>query len=192
GPYVHEILHALGLQDVGGTLGRWDIMGRGAYYGDPPGSSPAHPSAYNKIKLGWINPSEVRTVTSTAEVALSPLESASNRASAVKIPLQAGSYYLIEFRDRLGFDQGLPSPALMITLVEERKSPGEWKVNLIPVEDGGVDQHGVENAGKSLVLALEDDYADTVFFADPENKIVVKGQPYSSNASLMRIEVLFN
>jgi M6 family metalloprotease-like protein len=192
GPYVHEILHALGLQDVGGDLGKWDVMGRGAYYGDPPGSSPAHPSAYNKIKLGWMDPSNVRTVTTTSELTLSPLELTSNHTSAVKIPLQAGRYYLVELRDRVGFDQGLPSPALMITLVEEGEDVGEWKVHFIPLKDEHIDQDDAETAGKSLILPLEDKPVDNVYFADPENRIAVKGQPYSNNASHIKIEVLFN
>ncbi|MEM2123258.1 MAG: hypothetical protein QXE79_06440, partial [Candidatus Bathyarchaeia archaeon] len=140
GPYVHEMLHAFGLQDVGGDVGRWDVMGRGAYYGSPPGSSPVHPTAYNKIKLGWIDPSDVRIASAQAEVTLSPLELNSDHASVVKIPLKAGSYYLIEFRDHIGFDRGLPTPALVITLVEEGKDAAGWKVNLIPVRDDGIDQ----------------------------------------------------
>jgi immune inhibitor A len=191
GPYAHEILHALGLRDAGGSMGRWDVMGRGAYYGDPPGSSPAHPSAYNKIKLGWIEPSEISIVSATSTVALPPLE-LTPYASVVKIPLQRDSYYLIEFRDHIGFDRGLPSPALVITLVEEGRDVGEWKVNLIPVKDSRIGQGDAEDTGRSLILPMEDNPMETVYFADAENRITVKGYPNPDDTPLMKIEILFN
>ncbi|MEM3070931.1 MAG: hypothetical protein QW638_08575 [Candidatus Bathyarchaeia archaeon] len=178
GPYAHEVLHALGLQDVGGVLARWDVMGRAAYYGDPPGSSPAHPTAYNKIRLGWISPSDIAVAEASAssEVVLSPIESASSLSSAsvLKIPLKTGSYYLVEFRSRIGFDRGLPSPALLITLVEEGKGMNEWKVSLLPLNEDLTDPDG-GTLKKSLSFPLGDDHPETIRFADEENNLEIQG-----------------
>ncbi|MEM2123176.1 MAG: hypothetical protein QXE79_06030, partial [Candidatus Bathyarchaeia archaeon] len=98
----------------------------------------------------------------------------------------------IEFRDHIGFDRGLPTPALVITLVEEGKDAAGWKVNLIPVRDDPVDRGDPEATGRSLILPLEDTPANTIYFSDAENKITIKGYPYPDNTPLIKIEILFN
>ncbi|HMA76019.1 MAG TPA: M6 family metalloprotease domain-containing protein, partial [Candidatus Krumholzibacteriaceae bacterium] len=57
GLFCHELGHMLGLPDLydtgpGAGIGNWGIMGRGAV--DHP-ESPAHPCAWSKQQLGWVN-----------------------------------------------------------------------------------------------------------------------------------------
>ncbi|MCD6379098.1 M6 family metalloprotease domain-containing protein, partial [bacterium] len=58
GLFCHELGHALGLVDLYDTgycgvgIGNWGIMGSGAW--NTP-ESPAHPCAWSKNKLGWVN-----------------------------------------------------------------------------------------------------------------------------------------
>ena len=58
GLFCHELGHALGLTDLYDTgfygvgIGDWGIMGHGAW--NTP-ESPAHPCAWSKLQLGWVN-----------------------------------------------------------------------------------------------------------------------------------------
>ncbi len=58
GLFCHELGHALGLKDLYDTgfygvgIGDWGIMGHGAW--NTP-ESPAHPCAWSKVQLGWVN-----------------------------------------------------------------------------------------------------------------------------------------
>jgi hypothetical protein len=80
----------------------------------------------------------------------------------------------------------------VITLVEEGRDVGEWKVNLIPVKDSRIGQGDAEDTGRSLILPMEDNPMETVYFADAENRITVKGYPNPDDTPLMKIEILFN
>ncbi|MGH8650103.1 MAG: M6 family metalloprotease domain-containing protein, partial [Burkholderiales bacterium] len=61
GVLAHEFAHDLaGLPDLydldessEGGVGRWDLMAQGAWNGFPYGTSPAHLSAWSRIRLGW-------------------------------------------------------------------------------------------------------------------------------------------
>ena len=62
GIFAHEFGHDLGLPDLYDTdysssgIGSWGLMAGGSWNGDPQGTSPAHLSAWAKIRLGWIDP----------------------------------------------------------------------------------------------------------------------------------------
>ena len=78
GVYCLEFGHDLGLPDLYDTntgktiLGPWELMDKGAWNGNPPGSSPAHMTAWGKIQLGYISGPTLATVqdgtTSTYKV----------------------------------------------------------------------------------------------------------------------------
>ncbi len=131
GVYAHEFGHLLGLPDLydiatGKTvMGPWSLMDKGLWNGNPPGSSPAHMEAYSKIKLGWISGSYLGVANSglMANFTIYPTEVASNGVHAVQIPVSLTSppkqYYLVEVRQRVGFDAALPSSGVLITYVDE-------------------------------------------------------------------------
>ncbi|MCL0088136.1 M6 family metalloprotease domain-containing protein [Dehalococcoidia bacterium] len=66
GVFAHELGHIFGLPDLYDTdgsshgVGRWCLMGasswNGLVNGELMGSSPAHPSAWARIELGWTSP----------------------------------------------------------------------------------------------------------------------------------------
>lgn len=125
GVVAHEFAHLLGLPDLYDPyrmqdyVGRWELMGKGLWNGNPPSSSPAHMSAWSKIRLGWINDHQIVEVSSGVirNVTLSPIE-LNGTVLAVKIPIADRIYYLMELRQRIGYDLSLPDSGLLVTYVD--------------------------------------------------------------------------
>lgn len=139
GVWCVEFAHDLGIPDLYDTtngpnngksiLGQWDLMDKGSWNGDPPGSLPAHLTAWEKIQLGWISgPMLLTSPPGTTTTIVAASEIASALVHAVKIPIGAtedsNEYYLIEVRQHIGFDSALPSTGVLITFVNETRSVG--------------------------------------------------------------------
>lgn len=119
GVFAHEYGHALGLPDLYDTdysssgIGDWSIMAAGSYnYVNKSGDRPAHMDAWCKYFLGWITPTQVSgTLTDES------ISQASTSADVYKLlngsPL-SGEYFLVENRQKTGFDAGLPGSGLLI------------------------------------------------------------------------------
>jgi len=126
GVWVHEYAHQIGqLPDLWSEdgeehyVGVWSPMDMGPILGTPRGSRPPHFEAWSKIKLGWLEPFTLPLNDSTVKVA--PLERASEPfPQAVVLPLPDETYYLIEVRERIGFDSDLPDSGVLIYHIDER------------------------------------------------------------------------
>ena len=136
GVIAHEFGHLLGLPDLydpygkSDYVGKWDLMGRGTWNGNPPGSSPAHMLAWSKIRLGWISESQIAVVRSgvIVNVTLSAIE-LNGTTLAVKIPITDSTYYLIEHRQRIGYDLGLPDAGLLVAYIDGSSGgPGSVRI----------------------------------------------------------------
>ncbi len=125
GVFVHEFGHDLGLPDLYDTdgssegVGVWDVMGSGSWNGNPRGTSPAHLGAWGKTKLQWITPVPV-----TAPLLGQTIDDAETDPVAFKLPIRtSGSgqeeYFLVENRQRVLFDVGLPASGLLIWHVDD-------------------------------------------------------------------------
>jgi M6 family metalloprotease-like protein len=104
GTICHETGHFFGLPDLYDTayqtdgLGNWCIMSYGVYNGD--GFQPAQMSAWCKAFLGFVKPT---TVHSLAGVSVPRAED--NAVSfMVRDGLTNGEYFMIENREKVGFD----------------------------------------------------------------------------------------
>lgn len=153
GVYCHEFGHQLGLPDLYNTntgktiLGPWELMDKGLWNGNPPGSSPAHMTAWDKIQLGFISGSMLATanlgVTSTYTV--DPTEIVSNNVHAIEIPIgttpNPSQYYLVEVRAAVGFDSALPATGVLITYVDNTALIGR-----VHVVDGHPSVSGLNDA----------------------------------------------
>ena len=144
GVWCVEFAHNLGIPDLYNTangpnngkpiLGPWELMDKGSWNGDPPGSLPAHMTAWPKIQLGFISGSMLSTVDSTGSftITLDPTEIASNKVHAIKIPIgnmmNSTQYYLVEVREQIGFDSALPAEGVLITYVNESATIGKVHV----------------------------------------------------------------
>jgi immune inhibitor A len=87
------------------------------------GRTPAHPSAWCKIHLGWTEPT---TITELPQIQNIPAVNDPDSTDKIyKIPVKGSNgreYFLIENRQQKGFDQGLPASGLLIWHVNEIKS----------------------------------------------------------------------
>ena len=136
GIMAHEFGHDLSwpdLYDVDNSsngVGNWSIMGTGSWtytVGNYPGSSPALPDAWLKWYQGWITPSSVygtvsglalpQAETSPAAILLRP------NPNGVDWEFEehtgTGEYFLVENRQKSGYDAGLPGCGLLIWHIDE-------------------------------------------------------------------------
>ena len=137
GVYAHEFAHGLGMPDLYNEndpnaeyVGRWDLMALGTSNGIPPGSSPAQFTAWGKVKLGWTNRVQSVATNTYVNVTLNPLEDPGAVLHAVKLPVTSTTYYLIEVRKQVGFDQYLPSGGVLVSFVDEMLSSGRGIVKV--------------------------------------------------------------
>ncbi len=128
GVFAHEYGHALGLPDLYDTdyssegVGYWSLMAGGSWnYVTKAGDRPAHMDAWSKYKLGWVSPTLV-----SGTLINEPIDQASTTADVYKFlngsPTSGGEYFLVENRQRAGFDQGLPGNGLLVWHIDESKS----------------------------------------------------------------------
>jgi M6 family metalloprotease-like protein len=131
GVWCLEFGHNLGLPDLYNTgsgktiLGPWELMDKGSFNGKPPGSSPAHMTAWDKIQLGFISGPMLATAypTVNSTFTVDPTEIASTNVHAIRIwptiASNSSQYYLVEVRTKSGFDSALPTEGVLITYVDE-------------------------------------------------------------------------
>ncbi len=103
-------------------MGPWDIMSQHfVRKGEPPPGL----SSFTKIRLGWIDNHQAQIVRpgETSLALLSPL-SKGGQLLVVKIPLNDGTYYLIENRQPIGFDKQLPDSGILILKVNPEAMEG--------------------------------------------------------------------
>jgi immune inhibitor A len=121
GVMCHEFGHVLGLPELYAPnkahegVGIWGLMGQGTWVG--MGDSPPHPSAWCKLKLGWVDPI---LVDKTQKMTL---PSVSRSGRVIKIyargPDTPTEYFLIENRERRGADRLLPGAGLLVWHIDE-------------------------------------------------------------------------
>jgi immune inhibitor A len=105
-------------------LGYWSIMAHGSWNND--GKNPAHFDAWCKYKLGWI---DIDTLTVDLTHVAIPQAETSPKAYRLWTSGGGGSqYFLVENRQKTGFDTSLPGHGLLISHVDEgvANNNGEW------------------------------------------------------------------
>jgi immune inhibitor A len=124
GVYCHEYGHALGLPDLydygydSSGLGDWSLMAGGSWNGNG-GDLPAHMDAWCKASLGWITP----IIAVHQQGVVVPQTETNPWVMKIEATGATGSeYFLIENRQKTGFDAGLPGAGLLIYHVDDSVS----------------------------------------------------------------------
>jgi M6 family metalloprotease-like protein len=136
GTFAHEFAHALGLPDLysyenhGPFVGNFSLMDEGSHLGTPDGSSPSYLDAWSQIHLGWMSYEQWTSNQTAVSIQVNPLETAGG-TKAVKVPLGRFTYYQVEVRKKIGFDQSLPDEGVLITFVDDALDSGEGIVRAI-------------------------------------------------------------
>ena len=148
GTYVHDIVHMVGgvvdgtrltpclydhdlqaqqqqegdLSEVVINMGYWDPLS--SHFPYDRTLPPTGLSSWTKMRLGWIDPAKVALVTpgETVVVRLDPLSDPDSATLAIKIPLTADTYYLVENRQAIDSDVNLPSSGVMVLYADDTVS----------------------------------------------------------------------
>ena len=120
GTICHEFSHALGLPDMYPTSGsefsvldEWDLMDGGNFVDD--GWCPPNYSIHEREYLGWASAEDL---TKTTTVTLMPSYDSSGKAYRIVNDACTSEYYLLENRQKEGWDAMLPNHGLLITHVD--------------------------------------------------------------------------
>jgi M6 family metalloprotease-like protein len=145
GQVSHELGHSLGMPDLYDTdsnyggdndpsygVGSFSLMAAGAWLRTDgwPGSSPAHLDPFLKWYQGWITPTQLRS--SVARYALQAVETSGQVVQLLDNPNGVdwvwfapspgtGEYFLVENRQKVGYDAGLPGCGLLIWHIDETR-----------------------------------------------------------------------
>jgi hypothetical protein len=111
---AHELGHNFGLHHASSlacTEGGMRVSIGGSCtlseYGDPfdvMGSGYRHFSAYQKGRLGWLEPANMVTATADGNFTVVPIEQKSTGIQALRVKIDATKFYYVEFRQPFGFD----------------------------------------------------------------------------------------
>lgn len=141
GTILHEYSHALGLPDQYPTKGdeysvldEWDLMDGGNFTGF--GWCPPNYSPMEKMLMGWMEPVEL-----TEPVTITNLQCVADGGPTYLIKHTDNEFYLLENRQRKGWDAGIPGQGLVIfhTYYDEKawnigENGGSNAVNNIPTK----------------------------------------------------------
>ncbi len=137
GVFTHELGHAFGLPDLYDTngghsgVGTWDLMSSGSWgCDDATPELPCHMGAWSKAALGWVEVVTIPAGTDLGSVRLPPVETGD---TVYRVDAQDGSgeYYLLENRQRIGYDQTLHEEGLLVWQIDPALVNATWAANRV-------------------------------------------------------------
>ena len=143
-------------------MGPWDIMSQHLIQqGQPPPGF----SSFTKIRLGWITQDKALLVKpgETLQVFLSPLAHNGDKL-VIKIPIDRDQYYLVENRQRVGYDRMLPDAGILVLKVNTDVQEGYGTVRIMNADSRA---HNFSKATYKLATQ------DRNLYVDKENQIAV-------------------
>jgi immune inhibitor A len=127
GVCCHELGHGFGLPDLYDTdyssygIGRWCLMAYGTWLGPSGrGSRPAHLSAWCKKELGVLEP--INPTSNATDQTLPPVEDSAKAWRLWNAGEQDSEYFLLENRQKTGYDAYLPGHGLLIWHIDESRT----------------------------------------------------------------------
>ena len=131
GVFVHEFSHVLGLPDLYATQytgaftpNSWTLMDNGSYNNDCR-TPPLH-TGYERYCLGWVTPHEL---DDPANVTLRHIEADGYRDVFKINTNKTNEYYIVENRQKNGWDQFLPGHGMLIWHIDYDQSV--WDANMV-------------------------------------------------------------
>lgn len=124
GVCCHELGHLLfGWPDLYDTdyssqgLGNWCLMAGGSWNGG--GDTPAHPSAWCKVNQGWVS---VVNQTTNQTMSIADVKTGHTVYRLWKDGAPGNEYFLVENRQKTGYDKLLPGGGLLVYHIDEAVS----------------------------------------------------------------------
>ena len=134
--FCHEFGHMLGLPDLYARpevpgmegVGPWCAMSQ-----QEGGGRPQHFSAWSKEQLNWLEPAVIDPRV-RQKIVLAPVETSPKECVKVLVRPDGSEYFLLENRQKTGFDSSLPAAGLLIW----RVTPGSATQKVFLEESHGV------------------------------------------------------
>lgn len=133
GTFCHEFSHCMGFPDLYDTsyagwfgMGDFDLMCSGSYNGDS--KCPAGYSAYEKAECGWLTLKDMTNIEQETSISGVQPMSADGDAYVIKNKGHEDEYYILENRQKTGWDSYLPASGLMITHVDYDADVWDWNM----------------------------------------------------------------
>ena len=130
GTMCHEFSHCLGYPDFydtdysgGQGMFEWDLMDSGSYNGD--GYRPAGYTSYERWVAGWKTPVELTATQAVSN--MKPLQTTGSDTYIIYNKGNRDEYYLLENRQKIGWDTDIPGAGLLILHVDYNASA--WSNN---------------------------------------------------------------
>ena len=157
GTFCHEFSHVLGLPDLyvtntasHTTMNEWDIMDYGPYNNE--GNTPPAYSAYERFFLGWLQP---RLITEPENITLEEINSSNtalmitegDSANLIGNDPNPTTFYMLENRQKEGWDEHLPGHGMMLTKVQYNYN--RWYQNTVNNSSSKMGVDLVEANGKA-------------------------------------------
>ena len=118
GTLCHEYSHCFGFPDfytsTGSCITDWDLMDRGNYNGG--GFCPPNYSAHERWLMGWLNMKELNE--NTTVTAMKSLSDGYPEAYLIRNDGYSDEYYIVENRQKIGWDSALPGSGLVVFHVD--------------------------------------------------------------------------
>ena len=133
GTFCHEFSHCLGLPDYYDTddydpdyygMGSWSLMNSGCYLDNS--DTPCGYSGYDRHFMGWL---QYTIPEENTQYTLEPLTSNNGQALFIVNDENSNEYYVLENRQKSGWDQYLPSKGLKVDHVTYDASA--WNSNVV-------------------------------------------------------------
>lgn len=124
GTMCHEFSHCLGMPDLYDAeytgriygMGSWDLMHSGSY--NAGGYCPPNFTSWEKMRLGWLTPIELR-----GDMLINRMKSLTDNGDAYIVYNEGNNdeYYLLENRQKKGWDKSLSGQGLLILHIDYDK-----------------------------------------------------------------------
>ena len=137
GVFTHELGHAFGLPDlydpdlIHAGAGAWDLMSSGSWgCNNVSPQTPCHMGAWSKAALGWVDVITLAPDTDHGTLVVDPVQGSGTvyRVDAVD---GSGEYFLVENRQREGYDLELFAEGLLIWQIDPALIERKWPANRV-------------------------------------------------------------
>lgn len=199
GVFCHELGHAFGLPDLydidysSNGIGGWGIMAFGSW-GGVNGNLPTHPCAWSRIQMGFATATNV-----SSNVTGQVIPDVKNNGDIFRLWTSGAvgdEYFLVENRQKTGYDGDLPGAGLLIWHIDEAMetvdntdNANEWYPGLDSTQHFRV---SLEQADGLFELEHANDYGDIndVFFTGRDFNAVssANSNSYLNGVSFVAVE----
>lgn len=147
---VHEVMHTLGLPDLGGRAFGWDPLSAG---NEPPPAT--HLLGWHSWLLGWLDPAQLTCVSSpgTLEETLTPI-AATGGKKLVVVPITPTTAYAVEVRRPIGRDRAACGEGVLVYRLDSTKMSYEDPIVLLGTPRCGNITPGAFQTGQTAEDAL--------------------------------------